>query len=273
MSVLCAPDSLTRRYARYAWELMSHKPFSGATVYRLDATSTLYLKYAPIPDSSDSGVSPLAEAQRLEWLLANDVPCPEIVDYGTLDEHEYIVTAAAPGLPASHDWPPDARLSVVDAVADFATGLHRLPIAECPFDRRLKVTVPLAQEIAGLGEVDLAGLDKKRRGWTVTRLVTELLATARQVGREEPVVCHGDYCLPNVLVDPDTWAVTAIVDVGRLGVADRYADLALMTRSLSSATLNPQFGPQYSDRFMYRYGELPADSQRLELYRLLDEFF
>ena len=267
------PDTVRRQYAQYDWELISHKPFSGTHVYRIDATPPLYLKYAPTPDSSDPGISPLAEARVLEWLHRNDVPSPDIIDYDNIDDHEYLVTQAAVGRPASADWPPADRLSVVDAVADFASGLHRIPTRHCPFDRRLKNTVPLAQEIAGLGEVDLDGLDRTRRGWTATRLVTELLATARQVGREEPAVCHGDYCLPNVLIDPDTFAVTAIVDVGRLGVADRYVDVALMTQSLTNTTLNPQFGAAYADRFMYRYGELPADQQRIELYRLLDEFF
>ncbi|VCW27810.1 strA_3_AF024602 [Escherichia coli] len=40
--------------------------------------------------------------------------------------------------------------------------------------------------------------------------------------------CHGDPCMPNFMVDPKTLQCTGLIDLGRLGTADRYADLALM---------------------------------------------
>jgi kanamycin kinase len=264
--------ALRRRYRHHDWSPAVLGGFTDAAVWRLDGRHSLYVKYIAEPDPADPGASPLAEAERLRWLRAQQVPCPEPVDAGTIDEYEYLVTEAAPGLTAAQSWPAGSRMAVVDAVADFVRQLHTLPVTDCPFDRRLKVRLPLAQEVAGLGLVDLKALDAKRRGWSINQLVTELIATARQVGREEPVVCHGDYCLPNVLVDPDSRQVSAIIDVGRLGVADRYTDLALMTRSLASVTLNPQYGRRFADRFLYRYGEIPADPDRIALYRLLDEF-
>lgn len=46
--------------------------------------------------------------------------------------------------------------------------------------------------------------------------------------RTDMVVCHGDPCMPNFMVDPKTLQCTGLIDLGRLGTADRYADLALM---------------------------------------------
>jgi len=43
--------------------------------------------------------------------------------------------------------------------------------------------------------------------------------------RADLAVCHGDFCLPNVVLDPETLVVTGILDVGRLGIADRHLDL------------------------------------------------
>ncbi len=42
------------------------------------------------------------------------------------------------------------------------------------------------------------------------------------------MVCHDDACLPNFMVDPQIRPCTGLVDLGRLGIADRHVDLALM---------------------------------------------
>src|SRR3546814_18600413 len=50
-----------------------------------------------------------------------------------------------------------------------------------------------------------------------------------RLGQEtaDRVVCHGDACMPNVMVDPGTLQCTGLVELGRRGTADRYADLPL----------------------------------------------
>jgi aminoglycoside phosphotransferase len=73
-----------------------------------------------------------------------------------------------------------------------------------------------------------------------------------------------------VLFDADTCEVSGVVDAGRLGVADRWVDLAIATRSLTSK-LNPQYGPWTLDRYLMRYGVGP-DHKKIDFYRLLDEF-
>lgn len=62
-------------------------------------------------------------------------------------------------------------------------------------------------------------------------------------------MCHGDLFLPNVLLDPATCAVTGVIDAGRLGVADRWVDLAIATRSFVSE-LNPQYGQWATDQYL-----------------------
>ncbi|CAM3332099.1 APH(3') family aminoglycoside O-phosphotransferase [Stackebrandtia soli] len=265
-----AEAALRGQYGGYDWTTIQ-LGCSGARVYRLSGPTDLYVKLMPSGDP-DPANQPHREAECLVWLAEQNVPAPKVVDVGTIDEDDYLVTEALPGRPASYDWPEHQRMSVVDAIADFAAELHRLDVASCPFDRRLRVRVPAAQEAAAVGDVHPSRLPRPYRDWQVGRIVTELVSLARIAGREEAVVAHGDYCLPNVLICPDTLRPTGIVDVGRFGVADRYVDVALMTYSLSRPDLNEQFGPGHAERFMYRYGEIPADEHRLELYRLLDFF-
>jgi kanamycin kinase len=165
-----------------------------------------------------------AEAERLVWLAAQGIPVPKVLDA----DQTFLLTREVAGRTAADDWPAESRPRVVEALARVTRDLHALELEDCPFDRRLEVSIPAAME----AQVDLADLDPERRGWSRERLVAELLSQRPE--REDLVVCHGDLCLPNVLLDPDSFAVAGLIDTGRLGIADRWTDLAIATRSLAS---------------------------------------
>jgi streptomycin 3"-kinase len=88
--------------------------------------------------------------------------------------------------------------------------------------------------------------------------------------RADLVVCHGDACLPNVLIDPETWECVGVVDLGRLGVADRYLDLALLAANVGSAGMFAQFSAADADTLLRAYGLESADQARLRFYQVLD---
>ncbi|WP_432946080.1 phosphotransferase [Kribbella sp. CA-253562] len=88
---------------------------------------------------------------------------------------------------------------------------------------------------------------------------------------EPTVVTHGDYCLPNVFVDPETLRFTGVLDLSRLGLGDPYVDIAVMTQSLSG-DLNPQYGgPPAAREFAESYGADP-DDERIPHFIALDNF-
>jgi kanamycin kinase len=127
------------------------------------------------------------------------------------------------------------------AVRTIGAGLRmlhdRLPVRSCPFD------------------------------WSAaSRLSTLTPARRARVGEPPPVdqlvVCHGDVCAPNALIDDDGTCVGQ-VDFGSLGVADRWADLAVATWS---AEWN--YGPGWDGLLLDAYGIGP-DPERTRYYRLL----
>jgi kanamycin kinase len=74
------------------------------------------------------------------------------------------------------------------------------------------------------------------------------------------VLIHGDYCLPNVLVEQG--ALVGIVDVGRAGLGDPRDDLAA-----GLWTLHYNFGPGHAPEFLDAYGAAAMTGKEIEKMR------
>lgn len=243
----------------------------GAVVFHLTRENPeLYAKVAPVTDE-DSPFDLSSEVDRLEWLAGRGIPVPRVVESGDDGITAWLVTEAVRGKSAAEEWPEHQRLAVVEAMADVTRARHELPVEERPFDRSLEVTVAQAARAVDEDLVDLDDLQDEHSGWSGKRLLEELRRT--RPAREDLVVCHGDLCPNNVLLAPDTCRVTGVIDVARLGRADRHTDLAIATRELQYEE-DPWFGARYAERFLQRYGiEGTLDKDRMAFFRLLDEFF
>jgi kanamycin kinase len=214
-----------------------------------------YLKLAPLGE--ESGLA--AERERLEW-AAPLLPVPRVVASGSDGESDWLVTSGLAGRNAIEDDLRAEPSRLVPLLGEGLRQIHALPVSDCPFDNRLARVFPLAQQRIEQGVVD-PGRDLHRDHQLFS--VDAALARLQQLrpSREDLVVCHGDYCLPNVLID--NWQVCGFVDFGNLGVADRWADLAVATWSV---TWN--LGPGWEDAFFRAYG-VERDSRKIAFYRLL----
>ncbi|ADG74086.1 aminoglycoside phosphotransferase [Cellulomonas flavigena DSM 20109] len=199
-----------------------------------------------------------AEALRLTW-AGRFTPVPEVLDLGVDDEGSWLVTAA---IPARSAVDPMWLARPAEAAAAVGAGLRALhdalPAGECPFAWQVEARVERALEHLHAGDSP-TGWDPVHHHLSAADARARLL-DAPPVDRL--VVCHADACAPNTLVHDDgRWA--AHVDLGRLGVADRWADLAIATWS---TTWN--YGPGYERHVLDAYGIEP-DDERTAYYRLL----
>lgn len=101
-----------------------------------------------------------------------------------------------------------------------------------------------------------------RRVQCCVDLPRALAALAEPPPIDRVVVCHGDTCAPNTLLD-DAGRFAGHVDLGALGVADRWADLAIATWSTRW-----NYGPGWERALLDAYGIAP-DDDRTRYYRLL----
>ncbi|MBF6210277.1 APH(3'') family aminoglycoside O-phosphotransferase [Nocardia puris] len=239
---------------------------SGAGVFR-SADGSRYAKCVVDQDVPELD----GERERLVWAAAHDIPCAPVLDWHAGAGIACLVTGTVPGVTAetlSADELGRAWASIADAVRR----LHETPTADCPFDRGVARMFALAQDVVARDAVHPEFLPEEQVGTPPAVLLARLAARidARLAQeRANAVVCQGDLCLPNIVVDPATDTVTGFLDLGRLGTADPYADIALLLAS-SRETWPDEPSAAKADRdFAHRYG-LTLDSERLRFYLHLD---
>lgn len=80
------------------------------------------------------------------------------------------------------------------------------------------------------------------------------------------VLLHGDYCLPNIILN--NWKLSGFVDVGNGGVGDRHIDLLWGIWSLG---FNMK-ADMYRGRFLDAYGRDKADESVLKIVAAAEVF-
>lgn len=160
------------------------------------------------------------EAERMSWLSSRH-PSPRVFDYVEGDGEWLLVSGALPGASAvSERWKADPDRAAA-AIGEGYARLHSLDPSTSMF-----------------GQVGWVGDEPD-----VDRLV----------------IVHGDACVPNTLIGDDGRFV-GHVDLGDLGVADRWADLAV-----ASWSIDWDFGPGHQRAFWDGYGIEP-DEERIAHY-------
>jgi kanamycin kinase len=214
-----------------------------------------FVKWAP----AGSGINLAAEAARLRWAVAF-TPVPRLLAHGADGTGSWLVTRALPGeMAVTGRWLARPRTAVT-AIGEGLRALHdALPAGGCPFSWSAADRLRDTRERAGQGRIDPAGWHPDHAGLSIEAAL-DLLADPPPV--DKLVVCHGDSCAPNTLITEDgRWS--GHVDLGELGVADRWADLAVATWS---TTWN--YGPGWEIPLLDAYGIAP-DPDRTRYYRLL----
>jgi aminoglycoside phosphotransferase len=214
-----------------------------------------FVKWTP----AGSGIDLAAERDRMAWAAAY-TPVARPLGLDADETGSWLVATALPGENAiSPRWQADPRTAVTAIGAGLRALHERLPVADCPFSWSASERVADARRRAAAGWLDPAWWHEEHRPLGVDGA----LARVSEIPPPDRlVVCHGDACAPNTLLD-EAGRWTAHVDLGDLGVADRWADLAVATWS---AEWN--FGPGWEDELLAAYGVAP-DPDRTRYYRLL----
>ena len=222
-----------------------------ARVYYIDKDQGIYLK------SASAGT--LAQEANMTAYFHSKGLGAEVLDYQR-NTRDWLLTRAVPGedctFPAYLEDPK--RLS--EQLGILLRPLHSVDISDCPADRTSSYIAD-ARRMYESGHYDTS-LYPDNWGYRCAEDAWKIIEENAQLLKRD-VLLHGDYCLPNVMLD--NWKFSGFIDLGRGGAADRHIDLfwGVWTLGFNLKT------DAYGDRFLDAYGREDVEK---DMFRIIAAF-
>ena len=254
---LFPPDPLRAAYADWEWTV-AYEWAGQSTTWRLRHRPDGRMRFLKVKRAGHHPTA-LDESARMQW-ASLFLPVPIVLDAGSANDLEWLLTDALAGTDATrHPLLSDPEAIVALLARGLAVFHTRAPVAQCPFDFQAAGAIAHVRERVRAGIATGRDLHPEHAHLTMDAALGEL--ERLRPALEDLVVCHGDYCPPNILITD--WRAVGFVDLGELAVADRWCDLAIGTWS---TTWN--YGPGFEALYLAAYGAEP-DPERQAFYRLL----
>ena len=228
------------------------------------------LKIQPHSQETDN------EAAMIRWLNGR-LPLPDIPVYAVENEMAFTLMSKVRGkMLCDMDYLKQPEL-VIGLVAQGIKMMWQVYVGDCPCNTsRLTERLKAAEYNVKNGLVDIDNTEPETfgsGGFESPEALLEWLKTHRPP--EDIVLTHGDFCLPNIFADGNT--VSGFIDLGKMGPADRWQDIAIAIRSLDH-----NFDGRYSDgkrifdfkpQMLLNALDIKFDEEKYRYYILLDELF
>lgn len=223
---------------------------SGDKTYFVDREPAAYLKIGP------KGKFARSSAMQRYW--AGKGLSADVVMYLS-EDRDYFVTTPIPGkdgLAPEHLAEPE-KLSRAFGAA--LRRLHSVSFADCPVDLLTQLLDEAKDRSFQQWHMDdLRPFIGEAHAETAR---AEVKANAHLLRRD--ALLHGDYCLPNIMLD--NWQLTGFIDIADGGIGDRHYDIAWGLWTIMYNLKQPEYGEMFLDA----YGRDAIDPARLRICALL----
>lgn len=185
----------------------------------------------------------------------------EVLRYSS-GERDWLLTEKVSGEDCTHYLDDPKRLC--DTIAAELRRLHETDFSGCPVQDRMSGYFALAEENYRTGNYDKSSFPDSF-GYRSAEEAWAVLCDGRNEinGR---VLLHGDYCLPNIMLDD--WRFSKFIDLGNGGVGDRHIDLfwGAWTLWFNLKT------DKYRERFFDAYGRDKVDEEKIKIIAAAEVF-
>ena len=227
-----------------------------ARVYFIDKDGGYYLKA--------SGIGTLKREAEMTGYFHSLGLGAEVFSYSAFDGRDVLVTSRVPGEDCTHAEYLENPKKLCDTVAKGLRELHELCYTGCPIPNRTTEYLAFAEENYRTGNFDSSHFPDSF-GYKSAEEAIAVLRDGKDALKSD-VLIHGDYCLPNIMLD--SWRLSGYIDVGNGGVGDRHIDIFWGTWTM---WFNLKTW-QYTDRFLDAYGRDKADPEILKIIAAAEVF-
>lgn len=201
------------------------------------------------------------EAVMTHYFHGKGLSCP-VLSYLTEGGKDYLLTERIPGEDCVFDKYLSDPKKLCEKTAALLRQLHETDYSDCPVKDRLDTYKASVKKglASGKFEADLfEGIFNFKNYDEAKRLAVEGLRSL-----QADALIHGDYCLPNIILDD--WKLSGYIDLGNGGVGDRHIDI-----TWGIWTLKYNLGTaEYSQRFIDAYGRDMVDTEKLRLIAAME---
>ncbi|MBQ8823466.1 MAG: aminoglycoside 3'-phosphotransferase [Lachnospiraceae bacterium] len=215
-----------------------------------------------------------SEAVMMKW-LAGKLPVPEVLYHKVENGMNYLLMSKMPGVMSYDESILSDQELVTELLAEGLKKLWTVDISDCPQRWDLPVKLAVAEANVENGEVDVDNVEPETFGEGGFKDPAELLVWLKDHQPPlEPVLSHGDFCLPNIFVQ--NGKISGYIDLGKIGIADKWQDIALCFRSLKH-NYNGDYGSarrnDFKENLLFEKLGIEPDWEKIRYYILLDELF
>ncbi|MBE5888840.1 MAG: aminoglycoside 3'-phosphotransferase [Lachnospiraceae bacterium] len=219
-------------------------------------------------------VSAEEQVKIMRW-LEGKLPVPQVLAYEETEEKAYLLMSKIGGKMSCDTYYLEHPHELLEALACGLKMLWQVDVTGCPCVRDLDVVLREARAQVENGLVDVDNVEPEtfgEGGFESPKHLLEYLESHRPTF--EPVLSHGDDCLPNVFLEDGQ--VKGFIDLGRAGIGDKWNDIALCYRSLKHNFDGTYGGKVYEDfnpDMLFEKLGIEPDWDKINYYLLLDELF
>lgn len=226
-----------------------------AKVYFIDKDGGYYLKRS-------EKASLKKEAEMSAYFHSKGIGA-EVLDYISGD-CDWLLTAALNGNDCIYERYLQDPIRLCDTIAYELRKLHETDYSGCPVTDRTADYIASAMQNYKTGNYDSSYFPDNFGYHTAEEAYTELKNGINAL--QSKVLLHGDYCLPNIILDE--WKLSGFIDVGCGGIGDRHIDLfwGVWTLRFNLKT------NKYRNRFLDAYGRDKADEALLKIIAAAEIF-
>ena len=212
--------------------------------------------------------------EMMRW-LEGKIPAPKVIAFEEDDSHSYLLMSRVRGKVACDKYYLERPNELIPLLAKSLKMIQSIDIKDCPVVKDLDRELKKAAYRVENGLVDISDAEPDTFGENSRFKDPEELLYWLKENRPsyEPVLSHGDLCLPNILIENGD--ISGFIDMGNCGIADRWEDIAMLYRSLRH-NFDGTYGKVYPgldpDSLFEELGISP-DREKIDYYILLDELF